>query len=133
MVNSRILVMLVPMAAYSPVAISGQPVATSKQYDRCLEKAGAVDPKIFDCVSAEHERQDKRLNAAYRNLLNKLQGKRKKELQDVQRQWIKYIAAHCKFYHDPEGGTVAPQMSLQCEIDSAAWRADELEQLNAPS
>ena len=50
----------------------------TKEYSRCIEKAGAVDPAVLECISAEYDRQDKRLNAAYRKLMGSLKGERKK-------------------------------------------------------
>jgi len=39
--------------------------------------------------------------------MNELKPERKKDLQEVQRLWIKYTEANCNFYLDPDGGTAA--------------------------
>jgi uncharacterized protein YecT (DUF1311 family) len=62
----------------------------TKEYSRCIEKAGAVDPLVLECISDEYARQDKRLNAAYRKLMSSLKGERKKQLLEAQRLWTKY-------------------------------------------
>jgi uncharacterized protein YecT (DUF1311 family) len=102
---------------------------TSSQYEKCIEKADAIDPRILDCMSAEWERQDKRLNVAYKKLLSLSSPGQKKKLQEVQRLWVKYTEANCGFYYDPEGGTSARQSANQCAIDSRVNRAKELEEL----
>ena len=60
---------------------------------------------MLDCVGAEAKRQDKRLNDAYKKLMNELKRERKRQLQEAQRLWIKYIEVNCNFYLDPDGGT----------------------------
>ena len=48
---------------------------------------------MLDCMGAEAERQDKRLNDV---LMNELKPERKKELQEAQRLWIKYTEANAR-------------------------------------
>jgi uncharacterized protein YecT (DUF1311 family) len=101
----------------------------SASYSKCLDKAGAVDPAITECMSAEHSLQDKRLNANYKALMAKLSGERKKQLQETQRLWLKYVEANCDFYYSPTGGTSARMMANECSIKARAQRAQELEYL----
>lgn len=101
----------------------------STEYEKCLNRAGAVDPEALECMSAEFTRQDKRLNTAYQKLMSALSPAQKKRLQEAQRLWVKYTEANCAFYYDPDGGTSARQSSNQCEIDARAARAAELETL----
>jgi uncharacterized protein YecT (DUF1311 family) len=101
----------------------------TKDYDRCIEKAGAVDPAVLECISDEYSRQDKRLNSAYRKLMTSLKGERKKQLLEAQRLWGKYTEANCSFYYDPDGGTLARMMSAECDVTARILRAAELENL----
>lgn len=110
-----------------PLLVEAQQPKLTAEYGKCIDQAGAVDPKILDCMSDEYSRQDKRLNQAYKKLLAQLTPERKKELQEVQRLWVKYTEANCGFYYDPNGGTSARQFANQCSIDARASRAAELE------
>lgn len=101
----------------------------TKAYERCIEKAGAVDPAVLECIGDEYARQDKRLNAAYRKLMASLKGERKKQLLEAQRLWGKYTEANCSFYYDPDGGTSARMMSAECGVNARILRAAELEGL----
>jgi uncharacterized protein YecT (DUF1311 family) len=101
----------------------------TKEYAHCIDKAGAVDPAVQECISGEYARQDKRLNAAYRKLMASLSGERKKQLLEAQRLWGKYAEANCGFYHDPDGGTVARLLAAECEVTARIDRAAELEEL----
>jgi uncharacterized protein YecT (DUF1311 family) len=101
----------------------------TKEYGQCIEKAAAVDPVVLECISDEHTRQDKRLNAAYRKLMGSLKGERKKQLLEAQRLWGKYTEANCAFYYDSEGGTMARMLSAECEVTARIQRAMELEAL----
>lgn len=112
-----------PVVAYSHEA------KMTSAYDKCITRAGAIDPEILECMSAEFLRQDKRLNAAYQKLISVLSPNQKKGLQEAQRFWVKYTEANCAFYYNPDGGTSARQSANQCEIDARASRAKELEDL----
>lgn len=125
----RVAIGLLFLTALSQFAEAGVTTPLSKQYAVCLDKAQAADPMILDCMSDEYERQDKRLNVAYRKLMGQLSGDRKKEFQEVQRLWLKFAEANCGFYHDPNGGTAALQMSVECSLQIRAQRAAELESL----
>ena len=110
-----------------PLLVQAQQPKLTAEYSKCIDRAGAVDPKILDCMSDEYSRQDKRLNQVYKKLLAQLTPERKNELQEVQRLLVKYTEANCGFYHDPNGGTSARQFAYQCSIDARASRAAELE------
>ena len=99
------------------------------EYSKCVEQSGGTDPGMLDCMGAEAERQDKRLNDAYKKLMNELKPERRKELQEAQRLWIKYTEANCNFYLDPNGGTAAKLAASECPVLAKATRAKELENL----
>src|SRR6478609_163055 len=79
----------------------------SAEYSKCIEQSGGTDPGMLDCMGAEAQRQDKRLNDAYKKLMNELKPERRKELQEAQRLWIK----------------------CECPVLAKAARAKELENL----
>lgn len=101
----------------------------SPAFDKCIAKAGAVDPAVLECIGNEHEVQDRKLNSSYKAIMTKLNTPRKKQLQEAQRLWLKYVEANCDFYYDPNGETSARMMSAQCSVDARAQRASELEDL----
>ncbi|MDQ1832345.1 lysozyme inhibitor LprI family protein [Massilia scottii] len=116
--------------AAAPDAASAAASATArgKQYERCMDKA-VSNVDMQECMSAQYALEDKRLNVAYRALLARQQGARKKELQEVQRLWLKYTEANCDFYDDPDGGTAARLAAHECAVSARAARAAELEEL----
>jgi uncharacterized protein YecT (DUF1311 family) len=89
----------------------------------CLDKSGGVIAAVQACVADEFERQDKRLNTAYKVLLGAVSEKRKTELRDVQRKWIAFLDANCSFYDDPEGGTADRLAANECRVTHTALRA----------
>jgi uncharacterized protein YecT (DUF1311 family) len=112
-------------------ATASELTSRTKEYERCIAKAGAVDPAVLECIGDEHERQDKQLNTAYRKLMAKLTGERKKQLLEAQRLWGKYTEANCGFYYDADGGTMARMLSAECEVKARIVRAAELEELGS--
>lgn len=113
----------------SSLSYSAETAPQTKEYGRCIDKAGAVDPAVLECISDEYIRQDRRLNTAYRNLMGSLKGERKKQLLEAQRLWGKYTEANCGFYYDPNGGTLARMLAAECEVTARIQRAAELEEL----
>lgn len=101
----------------------------SPNYSKCLAKAGAVDPAVAECMSAEYALQDRRLNTNYKALMAKLSDERKKQLQEAQRLWLKFVEANCDFYYAPNGGTAARMMAYECSVKARAQRARELKDL----
>ena len=101
----------------------------SKAYSECMEKAGGATPATQDCIGGEHERQDRRLNVAYRALLGSLPDKRKAQLRDLQRKWLAFRDANCAFYDDSGGGQASRLAANECLLRYTALRAAELEDL----
>ena len=99
----------------------------SQQFTVCIDKSGGVTSSMIQCIAQETNYQDLRLNKAYKVLKNTLNSSRQQKLQDVQRLWIKYRDANCKFYYDPDGGSIAGVSSVDCFMNMTAERADELE------
>jgi uncharacterized protein YecT (DUF1311 family) len=99
------------------------------QLAACLHKAGGVTPDIIDCIGAETKVHDARLNESYKALMATLSEPRKKELLEVQRAWLKYRELNCKFYFDPNGGTIARVEANDCFLKLTAERAVELKSL----
>jgi uncharacterized protein YecT (DUF1311 family) len=112
----------------SPVAAAGEPVL-SKQYAACMDRSGANDWAMRDCIADETGRQDARLNKAYRALLAQTRAERKGALQTAQRLWVQFRDANCGFYYDPEGGTLDRLAANACVMNMTAERADELQKL----
>lgn len=122
----KIIFLLLSIVGASQIAQADES-NLSKQFNGCMDKAGGVTTSMVECIVAETKLQDVRLNKAYKNLTNTLGSTRKKELQDTQRLWIKYRDANCKFYYDPDGGSIVRVASAGCFMDMTAERANELE------
>jgi uncharacterized protein YecT (DUF1311 family) len=99
------------------------------EYSTCVRNSEGVTSKILDCISAELNQQDSRLNEAYKKLMSKLSKDRKKSLVEAQRAWIKFREANCAFYHDPNGGSAAHMAGNECFLNATVDRAKELEKL----
>ena len=102
----------------------------SKDYVACMDKAGGVTLEMLNCIGDEMNRQDARLNENYKGLLSKLAKKRKGELQEAQRTWIKFRELNCNFYRSAyEGGSLAQVAVNDCVLDATTDRASELKRL----
>jgi uncharacterized protein YecT (DUF1311 family) len=105
----------------------------SKEYSECIDKAsrGAM-AEMFECNGEELDRQDARLNDAYKKLMSKQSRGQKKALVEAQRAWLKFRKANCDFYNDPDGGSVDRFSSSACLVNMTASRARELKNLLRP-
>lgn len=116
----------------APVQAQEAPVKLSPRFARCVQAAAGATPATADCQSEEWERQDKRLNAAYRQLLSQLPAGKATELRAVQRAWLAYVGPKCAFMFDSD--TYSGQqdrLNVQyCEVLERARRAAELEDLD---
>jgi uncharacterized protein YecT (DUF1311 family) len=77
------LLLMAFLAIASAQAFGQEKDLTSAEYSKCIEQSGGTDPGMLDCMGAEAERQDKRLNDVYKKLMNELKPERKRELQEA--------------------------------------------------
>ena len=94
-------------------------------YDECLKAAAGVVPDMQDCIGAEHEYQDGRLNKIYQALLSKLDKPGQLALRTEQRKWLTDRDAECSL--DPEWGQGQRLEANDCMLEITARRASELE------
>jgi uncharacterized protein YecT (DUF1311 family) len=120
--------LLIALLIIAPVHAFGQQEDQySADWKKCIDAAGGSDSNMKDCNDAEAERQDKKLNEVYKKLMSKLPPDRKKQLQEVQRLWIKYTDANCGFLDDPDGGTAARLAASSCLLQARTDKVEELE------
>ena len=116
------------LMAFCPCVIAAAEEQTSaEQFSACMASSGGVTAAMLDCIGDETTRQDLRLNSAYAELMTLLPPPRKTQLREAQRAWIKYRDAHCKFYADSDGGTMATLNASDCFRAATESRAKELE------
>ncbi len=113
--------------ACSAWAAHAQGAALSPQHAACMRQSGDTTVGMIDCIGAETQRQDRRLNQAYKAAMALQSPERKKQLQAAQRAWIQFRDANCAFYFDPDGGSLARVSANDCVMTSTAQRAQELE------
>ena len=129
MIIARYFVAILVLWGVSQVSLA-EDRSLSKQYASCMDKADVITFDRIECYGAESGRQDVRLNKTYKEIMAKLASGRKKELQEVQRAWIKYRDAKCNFYYGgSEGGSMEHEIGSSCFMFETALRAKELESL----
>ena len=121
-----VLAVATPLASHAARPREGQ---LSPQFSSCMDRAGGVTQNMIDCSMAETQRQDARLNKAYKALMGSLSAERKKQLLEAQRAWLKFRDTNCGFYFDPDGGSMARVSANDCVMTMTANRAKELEDL----
>lgn len=99
-------------------------------YTACQEKSGGADAAMLDCVKAEYQTQDKKLNDAYRSLMANLPGKDKSALKASQRDWIRSRNSTCDFHNRMADGSMATLVQQSCYLDAVIQRAGLLSYWN---
>lgn len=99
----------------------------SRDYHNCLGD-NPSNADIGQCLELENERQEGRLNQAYRMVMARLPAPRKTALLSSERAWVKARKRECDAaYHEMEGGTGAGIAQLMCQSVRAAERTAWLE------
>lgn len=132
MVSIKNLILALTLICISQFA-AAQDVGLTKQFSVCMDKSNGVTSNMIDCLVAESNRQDARVNKAYKELMDQVSPQRKKQLEISQGAWITYRDENCQFYYDPEGGTIATVNANDCFMSATAARAKELETLAGTS
>ena len=119
-----VLALCVP--AYTQTPSSGR---YGPEYQECAKLS---TQGIVECVAAKTKAWDRKLNAAYQELLTK-QGSnaRRNGLRAAQRLWIQYRDANCGFYAGGEG-TISRVAAAECLRSMTEDRARELEEAGQP-
>lgn len=102
---------------------------TSKASDPC---AGAeTTAEINECATKKFEDADRELNIAYKEIMAKLDEKKKANLKNEQRAWIKQKETKCKEEaKEVEGGTMWTSVYYGCLTEMTKQRAQQLKSYN---
>lgn len=114
------------MSAIAPFA-SAQ--SDSAAYNQCIQIATNTVATV-DCIGAETEQQDARLNTAYKTAMAAFEPAQQAQLRDAQRAWIKYRDANCGMYYRLTGGTMDQINGASCVLEMTKTRATELSALS---
>jgi len=109
------------------VALALLPVVgftASPEYDKCINESQAP---AAECSGDEYDRQDKRLNAAYKATMNS-GNVDTKELKQEQREWIKSRDASCPKLNVDDAHSY--DIHMQCLSNITEVRGKELENLS---
>ncbi len=121
---SRKIIVLLALLCSAPVtaAMAG---GLRPSYTTCLNATGGVTSDMQDCIAAEFEYQDARLNKVYRALRERLDQQGKRKLLGEQRKWLALRDKSCEA--DAGGGTGQMLEASDCALGMTAKRAAELE------
>ena len=130
MTGKRMLWLAVVIGAAAPAGAAGggyRDALLSRDYHRCI-KEDPSNAGLGQCLELESERQEGRLNQAYRMVMARLPAARKQALLTSERAWVKARTRECDaVYREMEGGTGAGPAQLMCESVRAAERTAWLE------
>lgn len=95
----------------------------SKTYHACLDAAGGATLPMRECIGAEYEAWDKRLNQTYQALMAGRSGSDKITLRDKERAWLLRTKTKCDHAgDDEEGGSLQGVEIDQCNLDETILR-----------
>lgn len=135
MLLRRLVPGLALLALASPEAFAASdPIDPQKEYspayDRCLSSGDAikgVTVAMAGCTNQELQKQDARLNRAYKAVMARRSKTEQAKLRTVQRAWIKRRDAECQ--EDLTGGTIDMLNIGGCHLSMTTVRAVELERM----
>ncbi|MBD2410039.1 hypothetical protein FACHB389_07620 [Nostoc calcicola FACHB-389] len=85
--------------------------------------------EINECSRLSYQNADKKLNAAYQQLVPKLDRTRKQKLIAAQQAWIKFRDTTCEFERSEyEGGSIAPTIYFGCLENTTKERTQQLQE-----
>lgn len=99
----------------------------SRTYSTCTSNSGGNTSNLSDCGGTELDKQNARLNEAYKSAMAVLSTEQKSNLQEAQALWIKFRDADCGMYYSLTGGTMDILEGIGCELSMTLERADSLE------
>jgi uncharacterized protein YecT (DUF1311 family) len=98
----------------------------NREYRQCMRSGNAgrgVTAGIMDCNGVEIDRQDARLNQAYRAAMRRSNPARKAALRASERAWITASDTRCRKEADAEGGgTLSAIVYSDCILEATINR-----------
>lgn len=88
------------------------PALADDEYDACVEQSDGSNHAWAEYGGAWIEREDKKLNQAWKQLLDGASDQMKADLRTEQRAWIAYKDASCMFYASGEFGREGQVLSF---------------------
>ncbi|MDR2945635.1 MAG: lysozyme inhibitor LprI family protein [Candidatus Adiutrix sp.] len=127
----KLLLLSVMLLAMPSGALFAQDAgdALSAECGQCLENSGGVTSAMIGCLQTEYDKQDARLNAAYKQVRGQISGGQAKKLQTAQRAWLQYRDAYQDYFNDPDGGSMARVEAIDWLARSTAAQAKILESI----
>jgi uncharacterized protein YecT (DUF1311 family) len=89
------------------------------------EKCGGSTLEIVDCINADAQNWDKKLNAAYQAAMKRQSASQRERLRAAQRLWVQYRDANCRYYAMGEG-SIARIEAANCVRAMTRQRTTEL-------
>jgi uncharacterized protein YecT (DUF1311 family) len=118
---------LMAVALAAPAWAAGDEPEYSKAYDGCMAQSSGITVTMRDCISAEQGRQDKQLDAVYRELSAKSDRHARAALVQAERAWVAFRKAQCVYAGEQEfGGTLGPVLIASCFLETTARRLQDL-------
>ena len=106
------------------------PAGADPEYDRCI--GDSRESEFAACGAAWVEREDGRLNAAWRELLPLLEGEERAALVAEQRAWIAFNENSCDYLYTDRWGTIGRNNWYpRCRADIIIARTAQLRDLRA--
>lgn len=103
-------------------------VNADQLYDACLDQSDGTNTAWAGCGGEWIEREDQKLNAAWKRLYATLDGQTKIDMLAEQRAWIAYKDASCRFYANGDWGREGQVLHfLDCRAEVIAARTRELD------
>ena len=95
----------------------------SQTYQACMDEAAGVTTGMQDCMSAEQERLETRLNAQRARVAATLNPERAKAFNDALNAWDALRKSGSLAMFDPNGGTLSPLMASLWYLEQTARMA----------
>ncbi len=104
----------------------------SPTYTKCLDKSDGVTALVRECIGAEYQRIDVRLNMSYKRTLAKLGKAGQDELRRQERSWLKTRMQDCESdLEGDKGGTIWLIEMDDCALQEVVRRTLWIEQIAA--
>lgn len=99
----------------------------SAENDACLAAARGVSAKMLSCNGAEIEREDLRLNEAYRTVMARLNPQQRVVLRDYERRWLALRDRQCAQESSAKPGQIDEIAYSRCILVEVASRREWVE------
>lgn len=119
---------MLTLLLFAALVVPAAEEAPRPSFHACIDASEGVTAAMLDCIGAEYDYQDVRLNAAYKRAMARLAPAQRVVLRNSERRWLREREPKCmEEAAEESGGTLGTILRNNCMLFALIERTEWLD------